>query len=182
MVEETTIIASERDSRDASECVFHHVEKRHVCCGDTLLVTALLFGACFAGCSSSPPEVEKVPVESVDYYERKLLDKSFRWEGPTSREEGIPVLHAARALAYIGDDAVPALLRAMEDERIDINSIGDALSEIGLPAYHGRYAYEISRRESRGLKKWWAENREKTRASRSRHRLSIGLPAIPSSN
>ena len=173
------MIVIESDDGDASECALNRVEHQHGR-GDTLLVIALLFGACFAACSSSPPEREIVKVESVEYYERKLLDKSFRWGGPTSREYRIPVLHAARALAYIGDDAVSSLLRGLEDERIDIDSIVDALSEIGLPVHE--YDGEINRRESHGLIKWWTENREKTRASRSEHRVSIGLPAVSSSN
>ena len=169
-----------RHSAEVDECACNHVEQRNGYCRRTSLFIAVLYIACFAGCSSSPPEQEKVKVKSVAYYESKLLDNSFRWEGPTSRENRIPVLHAARALAYIGDDAVPALFRALEDERVDIFSIMDALSEIGLPV--DDYADEIDRRESRGLKKWWAENRDKTRASRSEHRVSIGLPVISSSN
>ncbi len=69
-----------------------------------------------------------VRVESVEYYVEKLLDKKFTWTGPTSSEDRIPVLHAARALAYMGDPAVPTLLRASTNEAIDFVSIYDALS------------------------------------------------------
>ncbi len=32
----------------------------------------------------------------VDFYEKRLLDRTFVWEGPTAHEDRIPTLHAAR--------------------------------------------------------------------------------------
>jgi hypothetical protein len=108
---------------------------------------------------------------------RKLLDKKFKWSGPCSREDRIPVLHAARALAYIGDPAVPALLRASKNESIDIVSVHDALAEIGLPVYE--YWKDGQRGDPKPLQEWWEENRVRTVRERSKYRQSIGLPSIP---
>jgi hypothetical protein len=119
---------------------------------------------------------EPIEVKSIEYYEKKLLDKNFTWNGPCSSEDRIPVLHAARALAYIGDPAVPALLRASKNKSIDFISIYDALAEIGLPVH--QYLNEQNRGDSTALEKWWAENREKTAAERSKHRKEIGLPPV----
>jgi hypothetical protein len=118
-----------------------------------------------------------VKVESVAYYEKKLLDKNFKWDGPCSREDRIPVLHAARALAYIGDPVVPALLRASKNKSIDIVSVYDALDEIGLPVYE--FCKDGEWCDPAPLEKWWEENRSKTAPARSKHRRRIGLPAIP---
>jgi hypothetical protein len=115
-------------------------------------------------------------VRTVEYYEEKLLDKSFRWKGPASREIRIPSLHAARALAYIGDPAVPALLRAIEKKSVDIYSVNDALAEIGLPVH--LFSADIQKRDPRGLAKWWSKNSKKTVSERSKHREFIGLPPI----
>ena len=99
------------------------------------------------------------------------------WNGPASIEDRIPVLHAARALAYIGDQPVPALLRAVRDQSVDVVSIEDALDEIGLPAY--KYEDDLHRRDPGLPEKWWDENREKTIRTRSDIRVGIGLPPIP---
>ena len=112
----------------------------------------------------------------IDFYTPKLLDESFNWEGPTSNEDRIPALQAARALAYIGDPAVPALLEAVSDPRIDIISLEDALSEIGLPA--SSFARDLQRRDASGLKEWWRVNESRTRKERSLHRVRIGLPPL----
>jgi hypothetical protein len=125
-----------------------------------------------------PLELEEAPppkVESVEYYETKLLDKTFVWDGPTSCEDRIPVLHAARALAYIGDPAVPALLRASTNKVIHFPSVYDALAEIGLPVYE---YWKDGQRDPKPLEKWWERNRVKTALSRSQHRERIGLPPI----
>jgi hypothetical protein len=146
--------------------------------------------ALVTGCDYKPPPVTKMssrsagPVyhgklESVAYYEKMLLDKSFRWDGPCSREDRIPVLHAARALAYIGDPAVPALFRAIRNESVDYLSVLDSLSEIGLPVNH--YCNELRRPDPTAidrLERWWTENHKKTVSARSEHRVSIGLPSV----
>ena len=126
----------------------------------------------------SQPEIEamKEHATKVEFYETKLMDKEFKWTGPVSNEERIPSLHAARALAAIGDPAVPPLLRAIENESIDINSVYDALSEIGLPVHE--YSDEIYQRNALGITKWWHENGEETRATRSAHRVRTGLPPL----
>ena len=90
-----------------------------------------------------------------------------------------PDLHAACALAYLGDPAVPALFRASRNESIDYDSVFDALSEIGLPVI--RYWNKPGRIDPtalEGLEQWWRENREKTAAARSQYRVSIGLPPV----
>lgn len=154
------------------------------------IVLGVLFALPLLGCggrqSSDSKPVQGEPqgparahfeVKSVEYYEGKLHDKTFIWNGPASQEVRIPVLHAARALAYIGDPAVPALFRAVRDRSVDIHSIEDALDEIGLPAY--KYIDDLHHRNPRSLEKWWNENREKTMRTRSDMRIGIGLPPIP---
>ena len=126
----------------------------------------------------SATSAKPLKVESVAYYEEKLLDKTFQWDGPCSHEDRIPVLHAARALAYIGDPAVPTLLRASKNKSINTVSVYDALAEIGLPVYE--YWKDGKRCDPAPLEKWWAENRAKTAAARSKYRQKIGLPPIPS--
>jgi uncharacterized protein (TIGR03067 family) len=121
-------------------------------------------------------DLERGKDESVEYYEVKLLDKSYRWDGPQSGDIVIPSLNAARALAYIGDPAVPALFRALENDSIDRGSIVLALDEIGLPA--NLYEADIKRRDATSLRKWWAENRERTAVERSEQRVHMGLPPI----
>lgn len=134
------------------------------------------------GCSDrlpmkSPSEGQKTELQEIDYFKAKLHDPRFVWTGPTSREDRIPVLHAARALAYIGDAAVTALLDAVDDPDVDIYSLQDALVEIGLPV--SKFDRDLRERQSAGLRAWWRENASETRASRSRHRVSIGLPPLP---
>ncbi|HBO45063.1 MAG TPA: hypothetical protein DD670_14260 [Planctomycetaceae bacterium] len=148
--------------------------------------------ASMTACSNRPETVSRRPdedaayrenavvMESVEFYEKKLLDKDFRWNGPCSREDRIPVLHAARALAYIGDPAVPALFRASRNETIHFASVFDALQEIGLPTY--KYLDEAHRKDTAALEKWWAENRDKTREERSKWRVEIGLPPVARRN
>ena len=125
----------------------------------------------------SATSAKPLKVESVAYYEEKLLDKTFQWDGPCSHEDRIPVLHAARALAYIGDPAVPSLLRAIRNQSIDIVSVYDALAEIGLPV--DDFWKDGKRGDPKPLEKWWKENRVRTAPRRSKHRQDIGLPPIP---
>jgi hypothetical protein len=153
------------------------------------VIFGVLFALALLGCGGrqsdnkpvrgepQPPAPAQFEVRSVEYYEGKLHDKTFIWNGPASEEDRIPVLHVARALAYLGDPAVPALLRAARDQSVDTNSIEDALQEIGLPAY--KYEGDLLRRDPSSLEKWWNENRERTVRSRSDMRIGIGLPPIP---
>jgi hypothetical protein len=120
-------------------------------------------------------------VRSPAFYAGKLGDTKFRWLGPTSVEDRIPRDHAARALAFIGDPAVPYLLNAIDREDLDIVSIYDALSEIGLPV--SDFENEIvHRRDSSGIREWWQEHAGSTRAFRSKHRRAIGLPELNDSS
>ena len=54
----------------------------------------------------------------LDTLRQELKNDSYEWNGPCSCEDRIPVLHAARALAYWGDPAVPILIDAMKDPTI----------------------------------------------------------------
>ncbi|MEQ8791318.1 MAG: hypothetical protein RIC55_33965 [Pirellulaceae bacterium] len=134
----------------------------------------IVLAAALCSCSSSNSEVE---VESVEFYVAKLSDSDFVWHGPASNEVRIPKLPAARALAYLGDDAVPALFDVMENDEIDKFSIYDALAEIGLPVERFSEAL-LERRDTMGIRAWWKENRVASKADRSRHRIRIGLPAV----
>lgn len=128
-----------------------------------------------AGCSDdSLPETMSVP--PITELASELSNPDFRWFGPCSREDRIPVSHAARALAYIGDAAVPVLFRAAQDDDVRILDVYDALDEIGLPVllYHD----ELMARDVSGLEQWWHENRLSTALDRSWHRETIGLPRI----
>jgi len=122
-----------------------------------------------AGCGD--PDLVALPTLKVE-----LKNPGYRWDGPCSREERIPKLHAARALAYWGDPAVPILLDALEDPDIDIYSVEDALSEIGIPVH--LYYPQIWKRDSGPVRRWWADHRMDTIGERSRHRAEIGLPPI----
>lgn len=115
-------------------------------------------------------------VRSPEYYAERLSDREFLWYGPESRAIRIPVLHAARALSYIGDPAVPFLLDAIDNPELDINSISDALGDIGLPSY--KYRAELEGRDSSGLRKWWADYGEISKEARSKMRQQCGLPAL----
>lgn len=130
----------------------------------------LLLLLSIAACSQSRdiPLVERLAVE--------LRNPEYRWDGPCSREDRIPVLHAARALAFIGDHAVPTLLDAAEDPTVDIISVYDALSEIGLPV--SLYHDELMARDASQLEHWWHRNKDLTRAARNEHRSMIGLPPV----
>jgi len=118
-----------------------------------------------------------VEVESVEFYAGKLKDASFVWKGPVSHEDRIPVLHAARALAYIGDEAVPVLFDAMEDETIDKVSIFDALEEIGLPVWDFQEDL-LDRRDTNRIRQWWEEKGVGSKSARTRYRDQIGLPPL----
>lgn len=126
--------------------------------------------------TSKKPSVDVMAIESVEYYEDKLLDKNYEWTGPTSHASRIPVLHAARALAFIGDPAVPALLRAVENDDVDIVSAYDALAEVGLPVRE--YHHEIMNRDSSGIATWWKDNQHSSIGRRNQIRELHGLPLI----
>ena len=119
---------------------------------------------------------ESYDVPPLDQLAVELRNSEYRWNGPCSREDRIPVLHAARALACIGDDAVQTLLDAAKDPNVDIISIYDALSEIGLPVdlYHD----ELMARDVSLLEQWWHHNKDQTRSDRNEFRSSIGLPPV----
>lgn len=134
------------------------------------LICIVILLASIAGCQS------RVETLSVDELAVELRNSDYRWDGPCSRDDRIPVLHAARELAYIGEDAVPVLLDAMDDPTIDFASIYDALSEIGLPV--SVFDDRLHDRDSRSLRKWWLENAERTRDTRSQHRVGGGLPPL----
>ena len=104
----------------------------------------------------------------------ELKNPDYEWNGPTSVEDRIPMLHAAQALAYRGDSAADVLFEAIDDPEIEIISIFDAVSNLGIPAY--RFRDEILSRDSSTVRKWWEKNRDSTLDERNRHRLNIGLP------
>jgi hypothetical protein len=135
----------------------------------TLICLVILFAAT-PGCQN------RVETLSLEQLAVELHNPDYRWYGPCSRDDRIPVLHAARELAYIGDDAVPVLLDAMEDPAIDFASIYDALSEIGLPV--SLFDDRLQKRDAADLRKWWFENAGPTRDARSQHRIDGGLPAL----
>ncbi len=114
--------------------------------------------------------------EDLDVLRVELKNPNYRWYGPTSGEDRIPFLHAARALAFMGDDAVPILIEAAKDPEIDIISINDALSEIGIPVHE--FHNDIMNRNMQAVEQWWRENRKSTGSQRSRHRERIGLPPV----
>jgi uncharacterized protein (TIGR03067 family) len=117
--------------------------------------------------------------DSVAFYEKKLLDKKFVWYG-TCPEIGTcrPSLYAARALGFVGDSAVPALLRGIRNPSVDKDSIMLALCEIGLPSYEAPYCNDLLRRDTASLERWWSENRERTASARSKCRMGVGLPPV----
>lgn len=154
--------------------------RRRMCM--SVMVFHLLMLVSVVACAESSPNATQqrqatVIQTTLRLYAEKLHDPTFDWPGPTSHEDRIPVLHAARALAYFGDDAVPFLVEAIPDRKIDIYSIYDALSEIGLPV-HDFHAEIIDERTTEGIQRWWQENRVGTRTERSRHRQQIGLPPL----
>ncbi len=133
---------------------------------------AALMAICSSGCSR-PYADTKTPA----YYFSNLRNESFEWHGPCSRETIIPTLHAARALAFLGDPGVPFLFDAIDDPTIEIESIYLALLECGVPVD----AFEdevIGQRSSVKVRDWWYHNQLPTIDVRSKHRLAIGLPAI----
>jgi hypothetical protein len=134
--------------------------------------TLLVLIACSAmGCKHRR---EQPVIESPEFYFSNLRNQDFVWRGSTSREDRIPKLHAARALAYIGDPAVPCLFRAITDESIEIVSIYDALSEIGLPVelYQTQI---IENRSSSDIVNWWKLHGTETRHQRELYRKEIGI-------
>ena len=132
-----------------------------------LLISTFVFAA---GCERT------VETQSVTQLALELHNADYRWAGPCSRDDRIPVLHAARELAYIGDEAVPVLLNAIEDQSLDFASIHDALSEIGLPV--SLYYDDLRERDASSLRKWWTENRDRTKDARSTHGIGGGLPPL----
>lgn len=112
-----------------------------------------------------------IPAETL---RTELCNPNYEWDGPTSVEDRIPVLAAARALAYRGDSAATILFDAVDDPNVEIISVLDAISELGIPAH--QFQDEIMARDSRLLRKWWDENQESTLNERDSHRRQIGLP------
>lgn len=106
----------------------------------------------------------------------ELRNPDYRWKGPCSREDRIPVSHAARALAYVGDDAVPTLLEALEDPDVRVICIVDALSEIGIPVE--QFRDDLMKRDPSSVQLWWAQNANDTIPARSAYRLEIALPTV----
>lgn len=137
-----------------------------------LTVLAATLAICSSGCSRWYADL-KTP----EHYYSNLSNESYEWHGPCSRETIIPRLHAARALAFLGDSGVPFLLNAIDDPTIEIESIYLALLECGIPVD----AFEdevIVQRSSIQARNWWYHNQLNTIDLRSKHRLAIGLPAI----
>jgi len=129
----------------------------------------VLVGGAVVSCKRAP-----FPVKAPEFYFEMLHDKEFVWHGPTSNEDRIPKLHAARALAYIGDFAVPFLLEAFSDPNVDILSLYDALDEIGLPV--DQYDTQIiDNRDSTNIADWWRLHRFETLQERERYRKEIGI-------
>lgn len=112
-----------------------------------------------------------MPLETLS---KQLRNPDFRWEGPTSVEDRIPTLDAACALAYRGDSAAMVLFDAVDDQEVEVYSVLDAISELGIPTrfFHD----EIMARDSAGLRKWWKANRVSSMKERNKHRYQIGLP------
>lgn len=130
---------------------------------------------CHCGCSCISQYATKT--EETEFFCRKLKDRNYRWTGPTSKENRIPKLHAARALAYLGDAGVEFLLYAVDDPKIDRDSVYDALSEVDLPVEF--FENDILYKNNAGrLRDWRRENRIDSKDQRSRHRVQIGLPAL----
>ena len=112
-----------------------------------------------------------VPLETL---REELTNPKYEWHGPTSIEDRIPVLHAARALAYRGDSSADILFDAVDDIEIEIISILDAISELGIPAHE--FHDDIMNRNSRTLREWWAKNQDASLGKRNERRKQIGLP------
>lgn len=126
------------------------------------------------GCSTIGCKARREPVGSPEYYFANLHNPDFVWRGPTSREDRIPKLQAARALAHIGDPAVPYLIKAIKDPSIDIISIYDALSEIGLPVQEYKTQI-IEDRDAAGIGEWWILHGTETKQQRELFRREIGV-------
>jgi hypothetical protein len=139
-----------------------------------LLLFLVLVGAGFFLLVDRPGPDPKY-LEPIETLRAELRNPDYRWNGPVSSEDRIPVLHAARALAYRGDSSAEVLFDAIDDPNIEVISVTDALSELGIPV--GQFANEIENRNSAGLRMWWAENRLSTVAYRNKHRFQIGLPS-----
>ena len=136
----------------------------------------LVLAICVVGCNSSTSHKPHdpaflVPIETL---RTELRNPDYDWDGPTSVEDRIPVLAAARALAYRGDSAAPILFDAVDDPKVEIFSVLDAISELGIPAH--QFHDEIMVRDSKDVRKWWDDNRVSTLKSQNRHRHQIGLP------
>lgn len=128
-----------------------------------------------AGCANpSHPSHDAQYLVTLETLKIELKNPDYEWNGPTSVEDRIPMLHAAQALAYRGDSAADVLFDAIDDPEIEIISIFDAVSNLGIPAY--RFRDEILSRDSSTVRKWWEKNRDSTLDERNRHRLNIGLP------
>ena len=131
-----------------------------------------------SGCNSAPQELhlkhDSTFLVSTETLRAELSNPKYEWLGPTSVEERIPILHAARALAYRGDSAAVVLFDAVDDPEIEIFSVLDAISELGIPAHE--FHDEIMSRNTDRLREWWEANRASTLDQRNGHRKRIGLP------
>jgi uncharacterized protein (TIGR03067 family) len=125
-------------------------------------------------------DLRKAKDVSVKHYGKMLQDKDFQWRGPFPYNAYIlpRAVPAARALAFIGDSAVPTLLSALDHNSGDADSIWYALHAIGFPVDEGEYTAAVFARRTEVLRRWWSENRDETAASRSVRRRSGGLPPV----
>jgi hypothetical protein len=118
----------------------------------------------------------QLKVESVVHYVELLHDRNFVWNGPTSNEYQIPTLGAARALAFVGDEAAESLINSFEDKTIDFKSIYFALYEIGLPMEE--FENKVMHGDLHAIREWWRTHRTDSKQWRSQLRLQIGLPSL----
>lgn len=128
------------------------------------------------GCPSQKA-TQSIELRQPAEYAKELSNEEFKWNGPVSREDRIPISHAARALAYLGDPSVPYLFDSVANTDVSILSIYDALSEIGLPVEDYREEI-VTNRKITGISKWWDEHRFTSLRARSHWRQGIGLPPI----
>lgn len=133
-----------------------------------------------------PQSVYVGELQSVEFYEAKMVTEPyFEWiETPEVNYSGYHDTNngPGRALAYIGDPAVPALFRLIENPRlhdVDLFHVRTALSYIGLPVHEKKFWEPLLDRNAGPLREWWEENQQATKKQRSQWRLEKGLPPIP---
>ncbi len=86
-------------------------------------------------------------------------------------ERDLAVVH--RALACIGDAAVPAIIQSAREEGADFYDIWHALNEIGVEVPS---RYELQETDLVAIEQRWKENREDSLEWRTVTRKMIGLP------